>query len=159
SGEQPDGWAVEDHAGTGHGWRFDNPRDRGNRTGGSGGFAEAGSPGGTGGTVNSSLVTPVVDLGDQETPVLMFQQEFYRLGDTARVELSLDGGATWETLLEQNATVTATQETIPLPQAAGESDVRVRFRLVDARYSSRYWQVDEVLVGTRSCVPTPGGLV
>lgn len=35
----PDGWTVTDNAGTGSTWVFDDPADRGNRTGGGGGFA------------------------------------------------------------------------------------------------------------------------
>src|SRR5699024_787306 len=35
----PAGWAVEDHAGTGQVWTFDDPAGRGNMTGGEGGFA------------------------------------------------------------------------------------------------------------------------
>jgi subtilisin family serine protease len=156
----PAGWTVVDHALTGNVWRFDDPFERGNLTGGTGGFAIAQSPGGPGGELDSSLISPVVDLAGHEQPILRFRQDFVRLLDIARVDLSLDGGGTWDTLVEQLANVRGPREEIvPIPQAAGARAVRVRFHMSESAFNSRAWEIDDVFVGTRTCEPLRGGLV
>ncbi|HEY8453912.1 MAG TPA: S8 family serine peptidase [Natronosporangium sp.] len=161
TGALPDGWSVVDHTGSGHrGWVFDDPDGRGNLTGGDGGFAVTARSPGVVEDLDSSLVSPVFDLSGHAEPVLMFRQHFRPLQDVARVELSLDGGATWQTVLEQTGLVEGpAQEIVPIPQAAGQSQVRVRFHMVDNRLSTRFWEIDDVFVGTRSCEPQRAGLV
>lgn len=156
----PAGWTVTDAAGTGQVWRFDDPGRRSNRTGGNGGFAILDSfYYWLGGHQDSTLVSPVADLSGQDAPVLSFRQDFDKhFTDTARVDLSVDGGATWSTVLDQTAEALGPRlETIPIPQAAQKPNVRVRFHYVGTW--DDWWQVDDIVLGKRLCVPTVGGLV
>ncbi|WP_232075599.1 choice-of-anchor J domain-containing protein [Phytohabitans suffuscus] len=158
----PAGWTVVDHAGTGQVWKFTDDGNRGNLTGGTGGFAMIDSDHyGTGTRQDSSLVSPVVDLTAVTTPVIRFNQDFRWLGsDRADVDLSLDAGATWTNVLRQAANVRGPRVTeIPIPQAAGQSQVQVRFHYYEASYEW-WWEVDNVLIGSQvTCEPTNGGLV
>ncbi|MDO3705151.1 S8 family serine peptidase [Micromonospora sp. C28SCA-DRY-2] len=158
----PAGWSVVDHAGTGQVWKFTDDGNRGNLTGGTGNFAIIDSDEyGSGGRQDSSLVSPVVDLTDVAAPVIRFNQDFNQLGpDRADVDLSVDGGATWTNVLRQAADVRGPRVTeIPIPQAAGQAQVQVRFHYYDASFEW-WWQVDNVLIGSEViCRPTNGGLV
>ena len=158
----PSGWSVVDHQGNGQVWQFTDRGNRGNLTGGSGNFAIIDSDNyGSGNRQDSSLVSPVVDLTDVDAPVIRFNQDFRHLGtNRADVDLSLDGGATWTNVLRQAANFRGPLVTnIPIPQAAGEADARVRFRYYDATWAW-WWQVDNVLIGSEvSCKPVDGGLV
>jgi hypothetical protein len=154
-----DGWSVTDDAGQGKTWVFDDPGQKGNLTGGSGQFAILddwyhGAP------HDSSLVTPTLDFTRQTAPQIGFNTYFYYAGfgdQTGYVDLSLDGGATWQTVWTTPHLLIQGQITLPLPQAAGASDVKVRFRFPGA-YDD-YWELDNVFVGSRSCTALAGGLV
>ncbi|WP_130013772.1 S8 family serine peptidase [Serinicoccus sediminis] len=155
----PEGWEVVDEAGTGEVWQFDDPGERGNLTGGEGGFAVVDSDFyGSGGSQDTYLVSPSVDMSDLSEPVVGFQQDFYALGaDLADVELSTDGGETWTTVLSQDNSVRGpAEQVVQLPDAAGESDVRVAFHYHQASYAW-WWQVDDVFLGNRACSPTGEG--
>ncbi|MBP1782323.1 subtilisin family serine protease [Micromonospora sp. HB375] len=158
----PDGWTVVDNAGTGQVWEFTDAGERGNLTGGSGNFAIIDSDNyGSGGQQDTSLVSPVVDLTGVTTPVIRFNQDYNWLNsDRADVDLSLDGGTTWSNVLRQAADVRGPRVTeVPIPQAAGQSQVRVRFHYYEASWEW-WWQVDNVLIGsTLVCKPVKGGLV
>jgi subtilisin family serine protease/N-acetylneuraminic acid mutarotase len=158
----PVGWTVVDHQGNGQVWKFTDDGNRGNLTGGTGGFAMIDSDDyGSGNTQNTSLVSPVVDLTAVTAPVIRFNQDFRFLGtNKADVDLSLDGGTTWTNLLRQTANARGPLLTeIPIPQAAGQSQVQVRFHYYDASFDW-WWEVDNVLIGSQvTCVPTNGGLV
>ena len=41
---------------------------------------------------DTSLVSPVVDMSSLTDPVLGFKQDYNKLGDTADVDVSVDGG-------------------------------------------------------------------
>ncbi|WP_184830544.1 S8 family serine peptidase [Kribbella solani] len=158
-GAVPNGWTVVDNAGNGQVWKFDDPGNRGNQTGGTGKFATVDSDKyGSGGTQNTALVSPVVDLSSVTAPVIRFNQNYKRLSDKADVDLSIDGGATWTNVLQQTATVSGLKE-IAIPQAAGKANVQVRFHYYEAKYAW-WWQVDNVLIGSQiTCQPTGGGIV
>ena len=95
-------------------------------------------------------------MGD---PVVGFKQDFNQLGDTADVDVSVDGGETWETVLSQTTDVRGPREdVIPLPMAAGEPDVQIRFHHYEASYDW-WWQVDDFFTANRACDPVRGGLV
>lgn len=133
----PPGWTVVDNAGSGQVWKFTDDGDRGNLTGGSGGFAMIDSDDyGAGTSQDTSLVSPVVDLSGVTAPVIRFNQDFNQLNDdTADVDLSIDGGATWTNVLRQETDVRGPKVTeIPIPQAAGQAQVQVRFHYYDASY-------------------------
>ena len=161
----PSGWTATDHNDSGVTWEvgdtFDNYLGEAieNLTGGQGGFALGVSPG-LGLYIDTSLDLPAVDLSDVDEPVVGFRQHFTSVSENADVELSLDGGETWETVLHQNRSVRGPNETVvPIPQAAGQSDVLVRFHYSHARYASSMWQLDDIYVGQRECAPVEGGLV
>ena len=158
----PAGWSVVDHLGNGQGWQFTDGGNRGNLTGGTGNFAIIDSDHyGGGWRQDASLVSPVVDLSDVATPVVRFNQDFSGLGaDVADVDVTIDDGATWTNVLRQEDSVRGPRTNeVPLPQAAGQSKVQVRFHYYDANYAW-WWEVDNVLIGSaRTCEPVDGGLV
>ncbi|MGW2940046.1 Kelch repeat-containing protein, partial [Streptomyces sp. NPDC001156] len=155
-----DGWTVTDDSGSGTTWRFDDPGHYGNETGGTGQFAEVDSFAPQGGTrITTSLVSPVLDLSGDATPIVSFDNAFFRTAHTAAngyVEVSVDGGQTWTSAL-QITSQSSGPEVAAIPQAAGKSNVRVRFRY-DTGHSF-YWEVANVFIGNRSCDATAGGLV
>ncbi|QIY66710.1 kelch repeat-containing protein [Streptomyces sp. RPA4-2] len=155
-----DGWTVTDDSGSGVTWRFDDPSGSGNDTGGTGQFAEVDSfDGGIDTEETTSLVSPVLDLSDDATPIVSFDNSFTspRYNSNASVEVSVDGGRTWTSVWHMARTISYGPEAVAIPQAAGKSDVRVRFRY-DAVHSW-YWKVDNVFIGNRSCDSAAGGLV
>lgn len=156
----PDGWTVVDNIDSGSVWSFDNPGARENMTGGEGNFAIVDSDiAGSGATQDTSLVSPVIDMSAVDSPAVGFRQDYRPLADKADVDLSVDGGQTWTTVLAQTAAARGPrQEIIQIPQAAGQSEVQVRFHYYQAGYNW-WWQVDDFFAGSRDCVPTGGGLV
>jgi N-acetylneuraminic acid mutarotase len=156
----PDGWTVDDKAGNGQTWVFNDPGGRGNKTGGTGGFAIIDSDHyGSGNAQDSSLISPVTDLSTRTHPILTFDSDWYGYtGQTGDVDLSVDGGATWTTVRHFTASARGPRtETVDLSAAAGKSAARVRFHFTGA--FGYYWQVDDVFLGDRTCDPTHGGLV
>lgn len=156
SGDVPEGWTVEDLAGTEEVWTFDDRFGASNMTGGDGLFAEVNSDAyGEEGAQDTTLTSPSYDLTDLEAPLLTFDQSYGAWEDFADVDLSVDGGETWETVLHQTSDGLG-RTVVALPGAGGEPDVRVRFHYGDAAFGL-WWQVDNVSVG--SCEPVEGGLV
>ncbi|MGW0632751.1 Kelch repeat-containing protein [Streptomyces sp. NPDC002758] len=155
-----DGWTVTDDSGSGVTWRFDDPGGYGNDTGGTGQFAEVDSRnGGVDTEETTSLVSPALDLSGDATPIVSFDNSFKspQYNSNADVEVSVDGGRTWTSVWHMSRTISYGPQVVAIPQAAGMSDVQVRFRY-DAVYSY-YWKVDNVFIGNRSCDATAGGLV
>lgn len=116
----PEGWSVEDNVGNGETWVFDDPAGRGNTTGGEGGFAIVDSDFYGPGTVqDTSLVSPTVDLSALSDPALEFDQSLLWTGiETADVDLSLDGGTTWETIATYDIGHEGPEHVVlPLPEA------------------------------------------
>lgn len=155
SGITPTNWIV---SGTLPGWRFNNPGNRTNQTGGSGGMAIADSDYfGIGQSMNSELRTPSMDLSASPTVTLRFKTHFfyYELGggsEVADVDVSVDGGLTWANVWRRTADVNgpSSQEIDVSAQAAGQSDVVVRFHFYNAIWDG-WWQVDDVQLGY--CAP------
>jgi len=152
----PDGWTVTDDEGSGQVWSFTNPGGQANLTGGSGNFAIVDNDFyGSAGVQRTGLVSPTLDYSDATYPVVEFKQDFrvFNNGELlyADVDFSLDGGTTWTTALHQTAQLRGpVTTTVPLPEAAGESDVQVRFYNVDEGWSW-WWQVDDVWLGHITC--------
>jgi len=163
SGSLPQGWAIEDLAGTGEVWRFDNPGNRANNTGGSGGFAiaDSGFYGGTG-HQDTILISPLVDLSTLETVDLQFNTDYdYRSGDFASADVSNNGGATWHNVWYRSSDargpLTVTIDISSL--AAGQNDVQVRFHYGNGSFDF-FWAVDNVMIGQApECVAVDGGLI
>ncbi|MEY9894707.1 N-acetylneuraminic acid mutarotase [Catenulispora sp. MAP5-51] len=155
----PTGWTVTNNTASG-GWEFDDPGNRGNLTTGSGGFAIVDSDHlGTGNSQDTYLTSPVSDLSAVASPELDFATYYKPYGNsTATVEVSVDNGATWSAVWSQSTTaVTGSKVSIPLPQAVGKTQVQVRFHYTGSW--AYYWELDNVLIGTPTCDPVPGGLV
>ncbi len=157
-----DGWTI---SGTSAGWRFDNPANRpppqtppGFVTGGDDAFAVADSAT-THGRMDTTLTSPPIDLAGQAAPQLQFDTAYYAAPahQAATVQLSTDGGRSWPAIWHQDTANAIGHVTIPIPAAAGQRDVRVRFHYTGL--GAWYWAVDNVFTGTRTCIPQPGGLL
>ena len=155
---QPAGWSVVNNTAVG-GWNFTDDGGRGNLSGGSGGFAMIDSDHlGIGNTEDTFLVTPVVDFTGQANPVIGFNSDYRALSSVADVDLSTDGGTTWNTVLHQTASARGPLLLqVPIPQAANQSAVQVRFHYTGTW--AWWWEIDNVFVGNRACDPVAGGLV
>jgi N-acetylneuraminic acid mutarotase len=157
----PAGWTVVDNQGNGHVWRINDPEGVGNRTGGSGNFADINSDFyGPSDHQDTSLVSPVVDLTSVATPVLKFHNDYFGYpGQTGDVDLSTDGGTTWSNIWHHGSESVfgPDLETVAIPQAGGHSTVQVRFHFIAS--FGFWWEVDDVTMQNRSCDPIPGGLV
>jgi N-acetylneuraminic acid mutarotase len=162
-----DGWTQVDNLGNGEVWRFDNPGNESPPGGGDLDFAiEDSFHYGSGHSQDASLVSPVADLSTATDPTISFVTYYFEFpGDnsqTGDVDLSLDGGTTWTTVWHQTTAIIGpdgvNQISIPIPQAAGDANVRIRFHYTGANESGN-WGVDNVQVGTHACELVPGGLV
>lgn len=162
NGGRPRGWTVTttDPGDGGHhpGWVFDNPAARTNATGGSGDFAIAESAYyGLPQAQETMLTGPSVNMSGYRSPALRFAGDLEpAAGATASVDVSTDGGRTWATVWTRPGFPGARgpeAQVVPLPQAAGKTRVRVRFRYAGALPGR--WAVDDVFLGDRTCAPVP----
>ena len=159
----PIGWQILDYAGNNQTWRFDDPGNRGNRTGGLGIFATVDSDSfGSGFTQNTEMRSPTMDFSGQSSVRLAFDSLYYTYtgADTARVDVSVDGGVTWTPVFTHTTNSPEGGEHINLDissLAANRPAVQVSFLYFDANYEW-YWQVDNVLIGEQTCLPTGDGL-
>lgn len=100
---------------------------------------------------NVSLTSPMVDLTGMTGATLEFAH-IYDLEsgyDYGYVEVSDDGGASWETVATYNGTHTSPWETVTvaLPQLDGVAAARIRFRLeTDVSVTRDGWHVDDILL-------------
>lgn len=97
----------------------------------------------------TNAISVIVDPSGNRSPALTFWHR-YALEpgyDWARVEISVDGGATWTTLRMFNGTqVSWIPETVGLQGYSGP-DVRIRFRLTtDASGTSDGWYLDDIVI-------------
>ena len=160
-GFPPPGWNVTDPLGNGEVWQLNDPEGQPNNTGGSGNFADINSDFyGPGGTQDTSLVTPTMDLSSSPGPFLTFQNDYFGFGgQTGDVDVSTDGGATWTNVWEHTSDSLRgpNLQTVQLPQAANQANVELRFHFT-ANFGF-WWEVDDVTVHSGNCDPIPGGLV
>jgi N-acetylneuraminic acid mutarotase len=156
----PQGWSVVNSSGTSQGWVFNDPGNRGNHTGGTGGFAIADSNyTGTRTTQDTQLVSPSYDLSKDTSPELAFDTDYRGSStQTGDVDLSTDGGKTWTNLWHQTFqwVLGPSHVEIPLTAYAGQSDVRVRFHYTSPGV---FWAVDDVSIADRVLTPVPGGMI
>ncbi len=157
----PQGWTIVDNQGTGQVWKFNDPRNRGNHTGGSGEFAIIDSDSfGQGGKQDASLVSPAWDFSDVAHPIVTFNSDFhgYPTNSFADVDLSTDGGTTWTNVSHWvDSRYGPRQETLDLSAAGGKSQAQIRFHYKGS--FAWWWAVDDVFAGERTCDPRPAGLV
>ena len=154
-----DGWTLTDAAGNGQTWSFDNPGSRPPPPGSDGDFAIVDSDHyGFGNVQDTTLQTPVIDMTSQTSPEIGFDTGFRGIdGQVADVDVSTDGGTTWTNVWEQTTDDVDGHVDIPIPDAAGQSQVQVRFHYIGTW--SWWWILDNVFVGTRTCDSNGGGLV
>ena len=152
------GWTV---SGSKAGWRFDNPGDRpapgDNLASDQFAIADSGAGGRSGGRLDTTLTSPAVDLSGQSAPVVSFTSGYYGgSGQRAEIDLSTDGRR-WAPVWQQRGGDAVGPVSVPIPQAAGKSGARVRFRYRGD--DAWWWAIGNILVGTPGCVPLAGGLV
>lgn len=154
SGALPTNWQV---TGT-PSWRYDDPKTRTNKTGGSGKFAIADSDNEGKVDMDTSLITPALDLSSATTVKLSFKTIFSPY-ETSKgdVDVSIDGGTTWTNLWRATGSVSKGTINLTVSQAAGQSNVKFRFRYYDANWDY-YWQVDDVQVESLTTPTEPTSL-
>jgi N-acetylneuraminic acid mutarotase len=155
----PADWTVIDNVGNGQVWQIGDPANAYNGTGGSGSYTAIDSSFyGAGNHQDTILESPAFDASSLTAPVLQFANYYEgATGQTATVDLSMDGGTTWSTIWSHgsDSVFGPDLESIAIPQAAGKTAVRIRFHFTAS--NGWRWEVDDVAV--LSCVPKPGGLV
>ena len=145
----PAGWSMIDNLGSGQVWTFTDPLHIGNHTGASGGFAWVNSLIYSG-LQDSSLVTPLMNFASGQTVTLNLNTDYLYNPvnpSAASIDLSLDGGETWTSLwkrTDQNFTGGVPQIDLTA-QAAGKSNVQLRFHFTNAS-NSGWWQIDNVVM-------------
>ncbi len=154
-----DGWTVTDNKDNGDTWAFDDPGNLGNLTPGSGDFAVVDSDYyGLGDSQDTSLVSPVTDLSNQEHPKVEFDTDYEGFsGQTGKVDVSTDGGDSWNNVWKKTDGDSNGHVSVDIPDAAGKSKVQVRFHFTGSW--GYHWELDNVVVGKRSCQTTHGGLM
>ncbi|BCJ31816.1 carboxypeptidase regulatory-like domain-containing protein [Actinocatenispora sera] len=164
-GQAPKGWRVADvnHRQPGYdykpGWQFTNPGGRVNATGGEGNFAVVDSDhSGQHAIQDTMLTSPTFDLAGATEPAITFGTDLHgAVNSTATVETSTDGGKTWKSVWHKAGTPNVSGPVVvDLPDAAGHR-VIVRFHYTGNW--SKWWEIDDVFVGNRSCDPVAGGMV
>lgn len=153
------GWSQVDNKGNGQIWNFDNPGNRAVPPGGDADFAILDSDHyGIGNSQDAVLASPVADLTNVTDPTIQFDTYYDGFSNsTGDVDLSLDSGATWTNVWHQTTTSVRAHVNIPIPQAAGSATAQVRFHYTGSW--AWWWEIDNVIVGTRTCAPVSGGLV
>lgn len=156
----PDGWSVVNRTASG-GWAFTDRGNRGNLTGGSGGFAMMDSDFlGTGNTQDSDLITPALDFSGVPAPYVRFNSDYRAFpNSTVDIDVSTDGGTNWTNVWRQTTVDRRGPrvEEVALSGAGGDADARVRFRYRGT--FAWWWELDNVEFLNRACTPVTGGLV
>jgi len=171
------GWAIENGGFPTTGWAFGQPTGQGqdsygapDPTSGSTGDNVYGvnllgdAPASTG-TNELKLTTPVIDLSAATSARLRFrrwlgvEQDYY---DHARIRLSTDGGASWQTVWENGDDTIDdaawVEQIVELPQAVGSSEVQIRWTYgsSDSLWNYCGWNIDDVVVeGAMPCDSIP----
>jgi len=156
AGTLPSGWSTSTASGTP--WGFIDAAD----------FSPIGWPSGSGvayalalgnGPTDTSLYTPPVSVAAGQSPLVSFYSNFGP-GSLAEVDVTTDGGTTWQTEWSASA-VSVGQFQFTLPSASSAQTVQLRFRLQgsDSASDVGVWLITNVRLGAAWLTPTPGGLV
>jgi carboxypeptidase family protein/Kelch motif protein len=160
-GFPPPNWNVTDPLGNGQVWQLNDPEGQPNNTGGTGNFADINSDFyGFGSSQDTSLVSPTLDLSNSPAPKLTFRNDYFGFpGQVGDVDVSTDGGTTWTNVWQHTSDSVRGPdlETVNLPQAANQANVKLRFHFTAS--FGFWWEVDDVSVTKGSCAVIPGGLV
>jgi hypothetical protein len=138
---------VENGAG---GWQGQAPWAIVAQTGGSPSHAWTDSPGGNyANSINISLTSQSLDLSQANDPILHFMHRCDTESgyDFGYVELSLDGGGSWQTVYQCDGQASWQAQQVAIPAAAGQADVKIRFRLeTDTSVTRDGWSIDDVRI-------------
>jgi len=100
------------------------------------------------------LVSPIIDISGSDVAgvSLEFYQETRQLNSRYFIEYSIDGGLEYTAVeindeIDGNAFNEVVKMTIPLPGAAGSSQLRVKFTFLGNYY---YWLIDDVKIVERA---------
>jgi N-acetylneuraminic acid mutarotase len=99
-------------------------------------------------------------MSQDTSPYIQFDSDLFGwFGDVEDVDVSINGGQTWANVWQSTGYpgTGVTGTAIPLPMAAGQPDVQVRFHYVSN--DGQYWELDNVFIGNRSCDTIPGGML
>lgn len=161
----PAGWTVVDTSGGGA-WAFNDPKTRGNRTGGAGGMAIVDSDFyGGGKNQDTELRTPSLNFSTEPEVFLRFRTDFVWFAtapnEVADVDISQNGASgPWINVWRRTESYLGPiEETIDVSAVAGgRSNVMARFRYYNASFDW-WWQVDNVRFGHTDCAAIAGGIV
>jgi parallel beta-helix repeat protein len=154
----PTDWTIIDNAGTSAVWRFDNPGNRLNLTGGTGGFAIADSDYFGVVDMDTELLTPEINTLNLDNLILEFRTDFYYFSsEVADVDVSINSTAgPWLNIWRMTGADYRgpRDEALDISElAAGHRDVVFRFHYYNASYDW-WWQIDDVrVIGTECTNP------
>jgi len=157
----PVDWTIHNY-GTGGVWHFDDPRSRGNLTGGEGVFAMVDSDYyGYGNAQNTGLRTPVLNFMNSTEVTLEFKSYVRTYsGQVQKVRYSVDGGTTWADIITLPATTEQKAYNLDVTaQLAGQANAMIEFHF--SASWGYYWQVDDVVINhdAAQCDKIPGGAI
>jgi len=152
----PAGWLTKANANPTAIWRFDDPGQRGNRTGGSGGFAIADSWWRGQVAMDTELISPVMNLAGVSQVTLTFASDYYWYYDylpygveKCDVDVCQNGrSGPWINVRRRTGTHEFGPLTVFLDLSAtlaGKPKAAIRFRYHGANWDN-WWQVDDVRV-------------
>lgn len=117
---------------------------------GNGKYAEITKSGCVAPTFWDQIVSDTIDLSNYADSKISFEHYHHGASFTGvgNVEVSIDGGSTYSTVYTTTGDVTGATETIEIPIADGESNVKVRFYFwyYGGVLFDSYWGVDNVTV-------------
>lgn len=154
----PAGWTLATNGGGTAAWRFDNPRDVANGTGGSNGMAIADSRFYSRVTMDVEMRPPVQNLGAVSSVELEFKTDFDwysgNRSETCDVDICRSGfSGPWSNVWRKSRADYRgpATETLNLTAAlAGLTNVGIRFRYYNAR-NEMFWEVDDVVLRCTLC--------
>jgi N-acetylneuraminic acid mutarotase len=152
SGALPSGWTSVTTTGT-NSWTFQSSAPLAPPSGAAVIFSN-------GTTTDASLYTPVVSVPAGRSPLVSFQESIF--DGLAQVDVSTDGGTTWQTQWSELDSLAYEQVEFALPSSTVTRAVQLRFRyqaLDSATSSGLEWQITDVLFGSAWLTLKPGGLV
>lgn len=141
----PDDWTVAETADS-CAWTTTNDLKRNNFTGGKG-FAAVADSDFCGTGMDTTLTTSAIDLSGESSAWLAFHSDFqsFDANDEGFVEISTDGGDTWEQLLYYDHAdyPGPRSEIIDISAYTGSAETHLRFHYVAPEWDW-WWQVDDV---------------
>ncbi len=138
----PPGWTVESQ-GPGANWELaGNAADYPARVRGTADFLAQ----------DERLISPVMNCTGYTSGLALKYWTYYEVysslaTDTAFVDVSLNGGSTWQTIRKYfGATQGYNPDSVSVPQAANQSQVRFRWRYYAPNWEHRkQWQIDDIV--------------